>query len=96
MRGGARPGAGRRKGTENKRTVAAREAADAIIAAGLTPLEVMLTAMRNKYEAGDETGAANIAKDAAPYVHPKLAQIEHSGRDGGPIPVQLVGVDASL
>jgi hypothetical protein len=28
------------------------------------------------------------AKAAAPYVHPKLAQIQHSGKDGGPIELE--------
>lgn len=29
--------------------------------------------------------AQDAAKDAAPYVHPRLAAIEHTGEDGGPI-----------
>jgi len=32
--------------------------------------------------------AQEAAKDAAPYMHPRLAAIEHTGADGGPI--QLV------
>ena len=30
----------------------------------------------------------DAAKYAAPYVHAKLASIEHSGKDGGPIQTQ--------
>lgn len=26
--------------------------------------------------------AADVAKDAAPYIHPRLAAIEHTGKDG--------------
>jgi len=29
--------------------------------------------------------AAAVAKDAAPYMHPRLSAIEHTGREGGPI-----------
>lgn len=45
----------------------------------------MLEAMRRhaKDEKWDE--AASIAKDAAPYMHAKLASIQHTGRGGGPI-----------
>jgi hypothetical protein len=39
--------------------------------------------------------AQECAKDAAPYIHPKLAAIEHTGADGGAIDhsltVQFVG-----
>ena len=31
------------------------------------------------------TAARNAAKDAAPYIHPRLAAIEHMGKGGGPI-----------
>jgi hypothetical protein len=29
--------------------------------------------------------AAEAARDAAPYVHPRLASIQHGGENGGPI-----------
>lgn len=81
-RGGKRIGAGRPKGAATKRS---REIADRAAKEGLTPLEVMLTAMRKhaKEERWDE--AASIAKDAAPYMHPRLASMQHTGRNGGPI-----------
>ncbi len=34
--------------------------------------------------------AADIAKDAAPYCHAKLATIEHTGEDDGPIEHHLI------
>jgi hypothetical protein len=34
--------------------------------------------------------AQEAARDAAPYVHPRLASVEHAGKDGGPIVVELV------
>ena len=57
---------GRQKGVANKRT---REIADAAIKEGLTPLEYMLAVLRDE-----------MAKAAAPYIHPRLASIEASHR----------------
>jgi|SRR5882672_2351146 len=81
-RGGARKGAGRKTGSATKKT---REIADKAAAAGITPLEVMLEAMNSFRESGNMEKAAGFAKDAAPYIHPKLAAIEHTGADGGAI-----------
>lgn len=79
-RGGKRPGAGRKRGAITKRT---QEATAAILAGGLTPLEYMLGVMRDETAVVDRRD--DMAKAAAPYVHPKLAAIEHTGKDGGPI-----------
>jgi hypothetical protein len=73
MKGGKRPGAGRKKGIPN-RASAAREAA--IAASGLTPLEYMLTTMRD--ESKPVTLRLDMAKAAAPYVHPRLASVEQA------------------
>ena len=40
-----------------------------------------------KKTAGFRQLAQDAARDAAPYVHPKLAAIEHTGKDGGPVAV---------
>lgn len=82
MRGGRRKGAGRPKGAATKRS---RKIADKESQNGLTPLEVMLRAMREHAKNDDWDAAASIAKDAAPYMHPKLASTQHTGRGGGPI-----------
>lgn len=81
------PGAGRKLGSKDKapRQTAARKQALAAAVGGSTPLEVMLRAM-HKYEtlSEDETlsdidrdealNRAHVcAKDAAPYLHAKLA-----------------------
>jgi hypothetical protein len=90
MRGGHRKGAGRPKGAATKRT---RKIADRESQNGLTPLEVMLRAMREHADKKDWDAAASIAKDAAPYMHAKLASVQHSGPNGGPIPtVDLTNV----
>lgn len=79
-KGGKREGAGRKLGSPNKAT-AAREAE--VKASGKTPLQYMLDVMRD--EAADKSRRDDMAKAAAPYVHPKLANMQHTGRNGGPI-----------
>jgi hypothetical protein len=88
-RGGPRPGAGRKPGGRNEKT---REVAEKAAAEGITPIEVMLHAMRQHHEAERFDAAARIAKDAAPYIHPRLASVELSGPGGGPVPVTLEDV----
>ena len=83
-RGGRRPGSGRKPGSANKRT---REVADKAAADGITPLEVMLNTMKALWEdALDDDGklaniekalaACSVGKDAAPYMHPRMQQIQ--------------------
>jgi len=40
--------------------------------------------------------AADWAAKEAPYIHPKLAAIEHTGRNGGPIELTVTSDDAAL
>lgn len=49
------------------------------------PIDVLIGAMRQAWEEGEIELAAAYAKDAAPYFHPKLANIEMTGKDGGPV-----------
>lgn len=79
-RGGSRQGAGRKPGSATKKT---REIADKAAAEGITPLEFMLQVMRNA--SGEPRERLSAAVAAAPYMHPKLASIEHTGPDGGAI-----------
>lgn len=73
---------GRKKGVRNKAT--ATKAA-AVAASGLTPLDYMMTVMRD--DSVEPHARLDAAKAAAPYVHPKLAAIELSGPDGKPIEI---------
>ena len=73
MAGGKRPGAGRKKGSRNKASVA-RESA--IVASGLTPLDYMLAIMRDV--TADRALRCDMAKAASPYCHPRLAAVEHT------------------
>jgi hypothetical protein len=79
--GGRRPGQGRPKGTKNDRTKAI---AVELCLTGVTPLEVMIDAMRHYLDLGNRDKAVAIAKDAAPYMHPRLASIAHGGQEGAP------------
>ena len=71
-RGGVRPGAGRKRGAVTKKTT---EIAQRAAAEGITPLEVMLDAMRQAHKKKDLAAAAGFAKDAAPYMHPRLSAV---------------------
>jgi len=106
--GGRRSNAGRKKGVPNKMTAATR---DKILASGdLTPLEFLLREMRAPEPAqlpGETSVMYSVryrlwseqqfeaAKAAAPYVHPRLAAVEQTGKDGESIhhhlTVEIVG-----
>lgn len=51
----------------------------------VSPLEVMLAAMYHHYDAKEWDAAAAIAKDAAPYMHPKLQSVMHTGDADKPV-----------
>ena len=75
---------GRAKGTGNRATIA-RQAA--VAASGLTPLDFLLSLMRD--EGAELHLRLDAAKAAASFVHPKLASIAHSGKDGGPVALRV-------
>lgn len=68
MRGGRRPGAGRPRGAATKRT---REIADRAASEGVLPLEYMLAVLRD--ETADAARRDDMARSAAPYLHPRLS-----------------------
>jgi len=90
--GGKRPGAGRPRGARNAKTV---EQAEAVKSSGLTPLDYMLSVMRD--EGNDKATRLDAANKAAPYVHAKLASVDHKSSDGTMTPqparVEIVAVD---
>src|SRR5688572_21221327 len=78
--GGARSGAGRKPGSSTQRT---REIADRCAEEGVTPLEIIVTVMREQwqaYQTNKDPAAAQVAilaaNHAAPYIHPKLSQVD--------------------
>jgi hypothetical protein len=79
---------GRPKGSRNKRTRALIEAAQA---GGELPLDYMLAVMRDPKAPARRRD--EMAKAAAPYLHSKLASIEHSGSQDGPF---VTGLEVSF
>lgn len=73
-RGGRRPNAGRKPGSPNKATQRRQEE---VAASGVTPLDYMLAMMRD--ETADPKDRFEAAKASAPYIHPRLAAVDHSG-----------------
>lgn len=80
--GGRRANAGRKAGSVTKRT---REVAEKAAKSGLTPLEYMLNVLRD--DLADPKDRMWAAEKAAPYIHAKLASVEHKGDGGGPLKV---------
>ena len=88
MPGGKRPGAGRKPGSVTKKT---HLIAQAVAAQGISPIEVMLNAMRiawNSYQEPEHKleylhNAVAWADKAAPYVHPRLQTVSHDGSVDG-------------
>jgi len=54
----------------------------------------MLSVLRDETAAPEDRKWA--AKEAGPYVHPKLAAVEHTGKDGGPVQVTISSDDAGI
>lgn len=71
---------GRQKGSRNRKTA---ELQEKVAAEGVTPLDYMLEVLRD----GNQTLDVRLeaAKSAAPYVHAKLAAMEVTGAEGGPV-----------
>ena len=79
-RGGKRDGAGRPAGAATKRT---REVAEKATEEGITPLDFMLSVLRDETATMDNRMWA--AEKAAPYVHAKLASVEVTGDPDKPL-----------
>ena len=77
--GGARPGAGRPKGSLSRRSKEQIEKAEK----GLTPLEYMLSIMRDIKQ--PQLRREAMATAAAPYCHHRLATHQFQGDPGAPV-----------
>lgn len=90
--GGRRPGSGRKPGQPNKKT-AARIAE--IEASGMTPLEYMLSVLRD--DGAEPARRLAAATAAAPYVHSRLSTVEHAGPGkNGAIIIEISAEDEDL
>lgn len=86
------PYGGRPKGARNKRSVELEAEARAT---GITPLQVMLGTVEHLLRRARTARepertelmvqASDIAAKIAPYLHPRLQAIQHTGAGGGPI-----------
>ena len=85
-RGGARPGAGRPKGSAGKSSAALRERA--LASGDETPLDYMLRVMHDTRISKKRRD--DMAKAAAPYLHSRLQAVQHSGADGGNVVFEVV------
>lgn len=92
-RGGARLGAGRKPGQVASHRKLANEVTTRAVGEGMTPLSFMLDIMRDVTE--DKARRLDAAKAAAPFVHPKLANIEHSGDKDKPVVMEHIGLEAN-
>lgn len=102
-RGGKRPGAGRKKGCLTKRTRKVAEALQLTGETPLEVLNAVMlyhfaeaeTERRKGVKADPAKIAASFdaarlaARDAAPYTHARLAAVEHMGKGGGLIGVEV-------
>jgi hypothetical protein len=77
-RGGKRLGAGRPKGSKNKRTLMLEAGSRQAAVGGFSPLAYLLQIMRDKTL--DKAIRLDAAKAAAPYCHPRLSAT-HSTKD---------------
>ena len=75
--GGRRQGAGRKKGQVAEKTALRTKIATQALESGITPLDYMLSILRDE---GQETSARfAAAKECAPYLHPRLSSVDHKG-----------------
>src|SRR4051812_31326834 len=85
MNGGARPGAGRPKGSANRHTVELREVAErnwrSVLSSDLSPVDVMLMRMRGETVSQLQFEAAVAV---APYVCPRLSAVAVQNYSVGP------------
>lgn len=89
--GGARPGAGRKRGSVSLRCV---DAVAKAMSSGITPVEYMLSIMRN--EDADPKDRAWAAEKAAPYLHPRPAPVARPVQIDLPDTSTAEGVNAAI
>ena len=95
--GGKRPGAGRKRGVPNRKSLIAAEALEAL---GCSPLEGMVRIAEAAEAEGDKALAGRMYSELAQYVAPKRKAVEVAGDGGGPVQitsfVELAFVDAGV
>lgn len=84
------PGPGRPKGSRNKASLRRQRE---VAATGITPLDYMLKVMRNPKAAWPRRD--EMARSAAPYIHPKLATLQSNVNLTGRLTLEAL-VQASI
>lgn len=70
---------GRPKGSVGKKTARSAKIASNYVSQGkVTPLEIFLSVMEQAWNQGDRATAMEAAKQAAPYLHPRLQATDHT------------------
>lgn len=93
--GGRRPGAGRPKGRQNDATIERKKLVEAVLTAeGKTPIEVMREAMLYYDGLGKRDDAVRVAQALAPYIHPRLSNIDANAQVDGGLTIELVNFTA--
>lgn len=82
---------GRQPGSINKKTA---EKIEQLSASGLMPVDYMLNVMRD--ETAEKSRRDDMAKAVAPYLSPKLANIEVGNKGNKPFVIQVSGSDEKL
>ena len=92
--GGARAGAGRKKGSTNTPELRAEQISRReMIKKTLDPLLVIYEHMAAAHKAGDADNAVKYAKEILPYVHGKQKDADESGNQQIIISVNTVDLD---
>lgn len=89
--GGQRPGAGRPRGSVSRRSV---DAVTQAMSAGITPVEYMLSIMRD--ESADPKRREWAAEKAAPYLHPRPAPVSRPIQIDLPDTSTVDGINAAI
>ncbi len=79
---------GRKRGSKNKTTIAREHAAKEGPNKSLTPLQHMLKIMRDPKQPKEVR--MEMAKAAAPYVHPRLRSTEIRNPDGEELVIRVI------
>lgn len=90
-KGQRNPNGGRKKGVPNKKTA---EDIARVAASGLMPVDYMLQVMRDN--TAEKSRRDDMAKAVAPYLSPKLANIEVGNKDNKPFVIQVSSSDEKL
>ena len=80
---------GRQKGTPNRVTSDMRQA---IAESGETPLDHMIRVMRD--ETTEPSRRDDMARAAAPYLHPRLSAVDLTSKDSSPV-IPVINITTS-